>query len=386
VSFTFKGERCKETLGGDKPWAPTQTNLAVAERLMVRVREALDLDRRGLKPFDYKEHFPDSKRARGVAAAVDPDELRTFGQFATAYHEGLDPQKYAPATRSQYENELKRWKKRIGADKPMADIKHSWLVGIVGKVKFPSPQMRNNSLIPLRGTFALWVADDKRNRVDPMEGISNATRQKEQPDPYEWDEAMLIMADMRKHDPLLAALYYVLAFNTGMRPEELIAFRWVKMDWKRCRGLVDTVRTFKGGEKKVKTKRARWVNFNSAAMAALRELRALTELKKHGHVLENPATGEPWHDDRKQRDNYWKPCIRRLRLRYRDPYKTRSTRATAMLMRGMNPAYCAAQLGQSKRVFWETYAEWIELAEKANDRERAKDEAGLEPVSEEKAG
>jgi hypothetical protein len=49
-----------------------------------------------------------------------------------------------------------------------------------------------------------------------------------------------------------------------------------------------------------------------------------------------------------------------------------------MLMAGMNPAYCAAQLGQSKRVFFETYADWIDEAERHNDRERAKDEAELD--------
>jgi integrase len=159
VNFTRKGERIKETLGGEKPWPPTASNLAIAERLMVRVREAVDLERRGIKPFVYADFFPDSDRAKAIAAAAPAAKVETFGDFADAYAAALD---LAPATTSQYANELKRWKERIGAAKPIADIRHSWLTGVVGKVKFPSARMRNNSLIPLRGTFALWVADDPR--------------------------------------------------------------------------------------------------------------------------------------------------------------------------------------------------------------------------------
>jgi hypothetical protein len=66
----------------------------------------------------------------------------------------------AAATKSQYGNELKRWKTRLGKDRRSSDP-HSWLKAEVGKVKFPSARMRNNSLIPLRAVFALWVADDR---------------------------------------------------------------------------------------------------------------------------------------------------------------------------------------------------------------------------------
>ncbi|HYE40934.1 MAG TPA: tyrosine-type recombinase/integrase [Ramlibacter sp.] len=372
VSFTWKGKRIRETLN----WAPSVANKAAAARLVRDVKAAIDA---GL--FDdaaYAKAFPDSARAKALLEA-DP-AAASFGHFCDLYIEQFAG---AAATRSQYMNELKRWRKRIGAQRGMDSIEHSWLAAQVGKVKFPSARMRNNSLIPLRGVFELWVRDRPRERVSPMDGIENARVQRKKPDPFDAEEAAIILADMAKHHDERVTLYFTFAFETGMRPEEQIALRWEKVDWRKKRALVDRVRTFKGGEKDTKTGEARWVDLNSVALAALEGMRKWTQLKDHEHVFENPVTGKAWHDERSQRDHYWKPTLRRVKLRARPPYATRATRATTMLMRHMNPAYCAKQLGHSKRVFWETYADWIDEADKG--RERAKDEVAL-TREEEKAG
>jgi len=51
--------------------------------------------------------------------------------------------------------------------------------------------------------------------------------------------------------------------------------------------------------------------------------------------------------------------IKRLGIRYRRPYNMRHNYATAMLMAGMTPAFCAKQLGHSVGVFSRTYAKWL---------------------------
>lgn len=47
-------------------------------------------------------------------------------------------------------------------------------------------------------------------------------------------------------------------------------------------------------------------------------------------------------------------------IRYRRPYNMTHCYATAMLMAGMTPAFCAKQLGHSVEMFLTTYSKWID--------------------------
>lgn len=57
-------------------------------------------------------------------------------------------------------------------------------------------------------------------------------------------------------------------------------------------------------------------------------------------------------------------------LRYRKPYNTRHSYATMMLMAGMTPAFCAAQLGHAVGMLLGTYARWIDGANNALEMQR----------------
>jgi integrase len=72
---------------------------------------------------------------------------------------------------------------------------------------------------------------------------------------------------------------------------------------------------------------------------------------------------------------FWARMLKRLGIRYRRPYNMRHTYATAMLMAGMAPAFCAKQLGHSVEVFLGTYAKWIDGSH--NDLEMARLESSL---------
>lgn len=69
------------------------------------------------------------------------------------------------------------------------------------------------------------------------------------------------------------------------------------------------------------------------------------------------------------------PALKRLGIRYRRPYDVRHTYATVMLMAGMNPAFCARQLGHSVEMFHRTYAKWLDGEQ--NDREMERLEASI---------
>ncbi len=77
-------------------------------------------------------------------------------------------------------------------------------------------------------------------------------------------------------------------------------------------------------------------------------------------MFEHPLYDEAWIDERAFRRSFWTPTLKVLGIRYRRPYTMRHTYATVMLMQGMNPAFCASQLGHSVEMFQRTYAtKWI---------------------------
>jgi integrase len=159
------------------------------------------------------------------------------------------------------------------------------------------------------------------------------------------------------YDPRIGA-YFEAAFFSGLRPEEEIALRWTKIDDATRTGVIDVARTA-FADKVTKNYELRTVHFNPRAWAAIQRMRSFTYLKPHGHVFENPRTDEPWASEADQRDLYWTPTLKRLRIRHRTPYKARATCATMYLMMGKEPGWIAAELGHSERVFWEAYAETI---------------------------
>lgn len=363
VSFTWNG-RCRETL----EIKPTEAHRKYAERLVDTINRRI-----AAGTFVYAEFFPDSPRAAPAAQA------ETFAIYAARFLKAMTPPRVAAATADQYERQLKFWgaqelDRSQLADAKMVDVRHSELAALVGAIEWPSAKRRNNVLIPLRGVFDLWVADDRRGRTSPMLGVENAKWQKPKPDPFSRAEAEFILADMGKHYDERVVAYYELAFFSGLRPEEEIAFRWPKYDARRRMGRIETARTFAGTEKDLKNSVARDVEFVSRAVAAIERMKKWTVLKPHGHVLENPRTGKPWASEADQRDLYWTPTLRRLKLRHRPAYATRATFATMCLMAGMNPAKVAKMMGHSKRVFWETYADWIDEADRGREMKKLEDE------------
>ena len=86
------------------------------------------------------------------------------------------------------------------------------------------------------------------------------------------------------------------------------------------------------------------------------------------NVFQSLVTGQPWHDERSQREHYWIPTLKRLGIRWRRAYNARHTHATVALMAGAPAAYIASQLGNSVKMLLERYARWIPGADNGNAR------------------
>jgi integrase len=208
-----------------------------------------------------------------------------------------------------------------------------------------------------------------------MPGIRNLKVVKKLPDPLTAPERDAVLAQMEKHyDPRIVA-YFRFAFYTGLRPEELIALRWEDVDEASGIVRVQRVRTFRGAERDgSKTHAERDVELVPEALTALKAMKPYTAMKRDDEgepvdIFENPVTGRHWHDERSQRDHYWKPTLKRLKIRARRCYATRHTFATVALMGGVNPAYIAARLGHaSPKTTFDKYARWINGADAGSAR------------------
>ncbi|MEW5965861.1 MAG: tyrosine-type recombinase/integrase [Pseudomonadota bacterium] len=353
------GETIRERLtlnGASLP--PTPANLKYAQRV------ALDIKRRIAQgTFDFAEFFPESPRAKSNTAIL------TFGALADLWLESKG--QLEAATKDQYGNAVRLWKRILGADKPIDQITHQVLSAKIGGHPWASPKSCNNYLIALRGIISLEYRGRKA-MDNPMTGIKNMVVVKKLPDPFTVDEREAILADMQaRYDPRVHA-YFTFAFFTGVRPEEEIALRWGSIAWADAIARIERVRTFRGSERTgSKTHAERDIDLVSRAMDALQTMKAYTYMKgkEDACVFENPVTGRPWHDERSQRDHYWSPTLKRLGIRHRRAYNTRHTYATAALMGGVNPAYIARQLGHANtKMLFDKYARWIDGADKGTER------------------
>jgi integrase len=348
VTFFLNNQRCRESVG----IPPSAANIAATATRLRKIERDIA---RGV--FDYATEFPDSKRAREIEAA-EAAAVRTFGQAVESTIKATSG--LSPATKSQYKNALENvWIPMFGADTPIESITHAKVAENIGAYPWAGPKLLNNYLIPLRKLFSLEYSGPKEIH-SPMIGIKSPKFPKRKPDPMSPEDRDAVLADMRKwYDPRVAA-YFQFMFATGMRIEEAIALRWEDIDERSLTAHVKRTRTFKGTENEdTKTHTVRDVHLTPDAMAALEIMKPYTRMKR-GDVFEHPVLNAPWHDDRSQRDTYWKPSLERCGIRYYRQYSTRSTCASAALMAGVNPGYMAKQLGHNVRIFFEAYAKWID--------------------------
>lgn len=352
----------KETLKVDgEPLKPTSANLAHARRVADRIRKEI-----ALGTFNLAEHFPHSKHAKTTPA-------HTFGVLADNWL--ATKSGHTPASRSQYKNAVEFWKRKLGADRPIEQLTHEVLATAVGRHRWPSAKLQNNYLIALRGAIGLHY-HGRKSLDNPMAGIKNARVVKKIPDPLTAAERDAVLADMRKHYDVRIWAYFVIAFFTGMRPEEIIALRWEDVDWPKGTVRVQRVRTFKGSERDgSKTHTERDVDLVPIVLDAIRAMKPFTFMKRDEDgvevdLLENPVTKRRWHDERSQRDHYWKPSLKRCGIRARRAYCTRHTYCTVALMGGVRPAYIAQQAGHTVKMLLDTYARWIPDSDGGVERAR----------------
>lgn len=355
IVFYYEGKQYKERLTvNGKSLQPSPANMKYAAKVAQEVKRKISL-----KIFDWLEYFPDSKNAHR-------ETPKTFGAIADLWLESK--RHLVDGTFSGYKRSVAMWKDMFGADTNMEKITHQVLAAKIGGYPWPSAQTVNNYLITIRGIMAFEYRGEKASK-NPMIGINNFKKTRRLPDPFTPDERDLILAKLKNSYDIRAYAYFLFAFYTGMRPEEITPLKWADVDFRLEKVRISRVKAFRGLIRKgSKTHSERDVDLVDQAMEAIEIMRPYTQLKSE-FIFENPVTGKPWRDTQHQRNNFWKPTLMRLGIRWRPPYNTRHTYATVALMAGVKPAYIARQLGHANsQMLHEKYARWIDEADKGSEK------------------
>lgn len=365
ITFTWEGRAHKETLRnqGGAVMPPTPANIRYAERMAAEIRERIRLG-----TFALVEYFS--------VAAPSGSGLTFGGQLDT----WLAAQRIEASTRAGYSSAIRFWR---GAtvegvplgERPIRAVKHSDLLLALATRPGLSGKTVNNYVSVAREALELAVAD-KVLQDNPASSIPRAPHQKDPPDPFSRDEAERVIAHHHAASPAQVANLVEFWFWAGLRTSELAGLRWPHVDLSSGSVVVSEALVRGAAKGSTKTNVARTVLLNSRALAALARQKVHTFLAG-GHVFLDPRYGTPWSEERAFRRSFWEPGLKRLVIRYRRPYNMRHSYATQMLMAGMNPAFCARQLGHSVEVFLSTYARWIDG--ERNGAEMARIEAVISP-------
>lgn len=330
--------------------APTPANLRYAENLR---KEILGKIERGT--FALADYFPDSPRVKKDAPSMTMGEL--FAEWLK-----LKVPQVQHSTADHYQQTLASYHFDAVRNLRVGELGYRELMNLLAKLP-ENAKTFNNVASPLR--MVLEYAHRAKIIREPLhQEIGMRRFQRPGPDPFELAEVNLLLGKMRSDQ---AVAYFELAFFSGLRPSELIALRWSKVDLRSGTLLVDAAIT-RWKEKGTKTGVARTVELTGRALDALERQRARTQLAG-GHVFLGDD-GTPFTSTDGPLDAWWKPAMKLSGLRQRDARQTRHTFATLCLTAGITPGWVARQLGHSPEMFFRVYSRWIDGADKGAERRK----------------
>lgn len=329
---------------------PTPANIRHAERMRAEILGKIE---RGT--FVLGDYFPDSPRARADVPSMTVGQL--FGEWLDvkkpelqhstihSYQQTIDSYHFDGVRRDLVGNFTFRSLKRLLARLPA------------------NPKTFNNVASVLRQV--LEYGYKAKILTEPLhESIEMRRRQKPEPDPFTLDEVEVLLGKMKAE---AARNYFEFAFFSGLRPSELIALTWSKVDLRSGTVMVDSALT-RGRVKGTKTSEVRKVELPGRARDALESQRKVSQLAG-GRVFLTVAGGDLENTDMPL-DSWWKPAMKVSGIRHRDARQTRHTYATMMLMAGVTPAYAARQMGHGIEMFLRTYSKWIDGADKGAEQRK----------------
>jgi integrase len=352
IAFSYRGIECREL---EPPGPITKTAITLAAGRRAEILRKISND-----TFVYADYFPASPRALqfGAGGTRITIDKRLQSQLET-YERQVANGTMSPSTLDGYRKAITSARMAHWKGKPLTIAPselREWVSSLNVTAKFA-----RNLMIPLRSVFE-DALNDELIKFNPFERIALTKLLKQstvasdyEVDPFTADERAALVRAARPDEAPMVRFW----FEAGLRPGELMALQWPKVDWIANKARIDRNQVA-GVEKAPKTDAGiRDVDLSGEAIAALTAQKPATFLA-NGHVWVNPRTGKPWTTDAQLRKTLWDTLCKRAGVRYRNPYQVRHTWASSLLTAGANPWYVADQLGHvDVSLVFSTYGKFI---------------------------
>lgn len=381
IQFTisYLGVRWRPTV----ELTPNKTNLAAARERLKAMEKAISGG-----TFDFAHEFPDYKQLpkvlslKGAVPAKPAPKRPTVAKVCAGYIATLRARKelafatvesYRKILTDRVEQHVDTEGRTVG-EREFASVTFSDLNRITTNRQVKKKTF-NNVVSAIRGAWGHGYKD-LPGMTDPsrgLEGVRIPKKEKPQPDPFPVDEALALVAQIRRDWGELQGNYDGFRFlgGGGLRPSEQIAVEWTDVDFSKGELAVCKARVMGRPKDETKNYIDRFVEVTPAGMEILRRQRAIySKMKLAGSIAIEPGTGAPhnrvfFHESGIPFNNLqvpwkrWDSTVQRLKKRTRTPYAARHSSVSWMLMIGKNFLWVAEQHGHSPEVMLKTYARWL---------------------------
>lgn len=364
IAFQFRGVECKESLGIE----PSAPNVRYAVR-----RRGEILNRIALGTFNYADYFPTSPRARRFGFAPTGE---TVGDLLVAFEATLGGNIEASTWRG-YKRAIDKYLVPWFGRTRVRDLSAAMIRTEVLAIPGITLKTARNILTPLSNVIELAIASEKieanpfdRLMLDKVWPRDRVTSNWEA-DPFTFEEMVAIFGACAGGAIEAEADHWRFAFGSGLRTSEQIALPWAHCDLATYRARIEVAEVvgLEGAVmKEPKTKAGRRVvNFTAGALEALQRQHERTGASG-GRVWLDARHASPWRGDAPLRRR-WERILRKAGVRYRNPYQTRHTFASALLAAGRPPMWVAKQLGhETVEMCQRNYGRWIEQGSDPDSR------------------
>ncbi|KPU83207.1 integrase [Psychromonas sp. PRT-SC03] len=346
IDFRAQGNRFREYT----KLADTPANRKRLEKMLKMIEAEIMLDQ-----FDYAKYFPNSIRVAQFA------DLQQRKQTASHYFSSADAPTVKEFSEIWFNEKEIEWRK--SHKQSIEGILESHILPAFGKMKISaikkqdiltfraglakvqtrtksnlSPSRINHIMTPLR--MLLNEAADRYEFTSPWKNIKALKIPRTEVNPFSLAEVEKLI----KTAPEEFTAYYTVRFFTGLRTGEIDGLHWDKINLDKKQIYIDQS-LVKGEMTEAKTDGSnRAIKLTDRVVSALKKQRKAT--KHLGSFVFCKKDGKHFNYQTISRV-IWEPMLKRLNLKYRNPYKTRHTFATLLLAAGESPEWIAQQMGHS---------------------------------------
>ena len=156
-------------------------------------------------------------------------------------------------------------------------------------------------------------------------------------------------------------LFILTMVSLGLRSSEMTGIKFSDIDWKNRKIYIQ--RNIKWGKFSLpKNGLKRWVDIPQDLLKefdkAYRE--RIEKSPKMDYIFITPRGGSYWADASSITKNYFKPLLKRLKIKYKTLYSLRHTYATLSLQGGQKIGYISEQLGHKDiKTTWDYYIKYL---------------------------